>query len=81
MPSSTSGQLLNNRDYTASEVLETERKAVFSGGWVSIGLESNVGPGSAHPVHVASIPLLITRTREGVLQVFHNVRELDNRFM
>ncbi len=73
MPPSNSGPALNNRDYTASEVLETERQAVFSSGWVSIGLESNVGPGSAHPVHVASVPLLITRTREGVLRVFHNV--------
>ena len=73
MPVGISGPTLTNLDYTASTILENEREAVFSRGWVSVGLASGVGPGSAHPFHVAGIPLLLTRTRDGVLRVFHNI--------
>lgn len=73
MAPETSNPALRNHDYTANEVLTVEREAIFAQGWVSVGLASAVAPASALPVHVAGIPLLLTRTRDGVLHVFHNV--------
>ena len=64
---------MKNHHYTASGVLESERQGIFSDGWVSVGLASAVEKGSALPVHAAGIPLLVTRSQDGGLHVFHNV--------
>lgn len=64
---------LENRAYTAAEVLANERDSIFASGWVSVGLASALTPGSALPINVAGVPLLVTRTRDGVLHALHNV--------
>lgn len=73
MAAKTPNPALKSRDYTASGILDMEREAIFARGWVSIGLGSNIRPGSAQPIEAGGIPLLLTRTREGTLQVFHNI--------
>ena len=64
---------MTNHHFTADAALESERQGFFSDGWVSVGLASAVEKGSALPVHVAGIPLLVTRSRDDSLHVLHNV--------
>ena len=59
--------------YTDPEILNEERKTFFHEGWVSIGLASTLGPGTVIPAEVAGQPVIITRTQEGNLHVFHNI--------
>jgi len=59
--------------YTSSDVLKHEREFLFPKGWVSVGLASSVKPGSARPTQVAGSPILLTRSRDGALHVFHNL--------
>lgn len=68
-----SKRVLDPRYYTDTQVLEQERDCLFAKGWASVGLASTVKPGCARPTQLAGSPLLLTRTRDGSLHVFHNI--------
>ena len=73
MATDISTSTISNRYYTDEKVLAKERDAVFAKGWVSVGLAATLRPGSARPAQVAGVPILLTRTRDGALHVFHNI--------
>jgi choline monooxygenase len=65
---------LGNEFYTNDQYFQMERDAVLSQEWVCVGFADDLKtPSSVQPVDYMGLPLLITRNREGVLQVFHNV--------
>jgi len=64
---------MKSHHYISETALELERQGIFHDGWVSVGLASAVEKGAALPAYVAGLPLLITRSRDGELHVFHNV--------
>ncbi len=65
---------LPNAVYTDPAVFDLERKEIFSKSWTAIGFASDVPDrGSAMPVSLAGIPLLMLRGRDRQLRVFHNV--------
>ncbi len=65
---------LPNAFYTDPSLFETERKQVFERNWTCIGFGKNVPePGDARPVNFMGIPLLVLRTKDGIVKVFQNV--------
>lgn len=68
-----SKRVLDPGYYTDTLVLEQERYSIFAKGWASVGLASTVKPGCARPTQLAGSPILLTRTRDGSLHVFHNI--------
>jgi len=58
-------------DYSAHE---QECARVFADGWACIGFAKDVpGPGDAFPVYFADRPLLMVRSKDETIRVFHNV--------
>ncbi|CAG4894001.1 aromatic ring-hydroxylating oxygenase subunit alpha [Paraburkholderia saeva] len=65
---------LGNTFYTDDQYFKTERDAVLSQDWVCVGFADDLKQNSTvRPIDFMGLPLLITRNREGALQVFHNV--------
>lgn len=65
---------LPNEVYTDSAVFDLERKEIFGKSWTAIGFATDVPErGSAMPVSLAGIPLMMLRGRDETLRVFHNV--------
>ena len=62
------------RFYTDPALLSREIETHFVNGWVGVGVTQMIpNNGDVMPVSVAGRPLLMTRNREGKVQVFHNV--------
>jgi len=60
--------------YTDPAVFELERREIFSKSWTAIGFATDVpDKGSAMPMSLAGIPLMMVRGRDDELRVFHNV--------
>jgi len=65
---------LPNAAYTAPEILEAERKALFSETWAFAGVGAQIpDPGDVVPLTLAGLPLLAVREPTGGIRVFHNV--------
>lgn len=64
---------LPNECYTHRGAFEQDRDQVFTPGWCCIGFGSDVPDGWAVPVELMGLPLLITRDKNSVVRVFHNV--------
>ena len=60
--------------FTSPDVLDAEKKYFFRDSWLCIGLVSDVqDDGDVCPVTILEQPLLIVRTRDSNIRVFHNV--------
>jgi phenylpropionate dioxygenase-like ring-hydroxylating dioxygenase large terminal subunit len=60
--------------FTSQEVMNAEKQYFFRESWLCAGLTSDVADaGQVYPVTILDQPLLMVRTREGSLRVFHNV--------
>ena len=65
---------LPNNSYIDNAYYEAERKALFAGNWFAIGFGKDVDqPGCVQPIDFMGIPFLITRNRDGQVNVFQNV--------
>ena len=65
---------LSNRWYTDPDAWGLERDAVMAKGWACLGHVSEVArPGDLVPRELMGLPLLMARTGEGAINVFHNV--------
>ncbi len=65
---------LGNEFYTEQAYFELERDQVMGKTWACVGFASDLPKnGSVNPVDFMGLPLLLTRNREGLVQVFHNV--------
>ena len=65
---------LPNSCYTDPECYDIERRQVLADGWVCVGFSIDVpGPGDLFPLSFAELPLLIVRSGDGVVRLFHNV--------
>ena len=59
----------NSKDYTA-----IERKKIFEDKWVVVGVASSIPkPGDAKPFDLLGIPLILLRTKNNKIKVYHNV--------
>ena len=64
---------LPNECYTSKEYTLVERKKLFEDKWIVIGAASSLSEaGDAKPVDLLGIPILIVRTKENQIKVFHN---------
>ena len=64
---------LGNLAYSDPLWLDLERRLLFSRSWTFAGNARSLEPGSALPVWVAGLPLLLTRSEDQTLHAFHNV--------
>jgi len=64
---------LPNECYTDSTVFKLDRDNVMSNSWACIGFGSDVPVDWAVPVNFMGCPILLTRSSECDLRVFHNV--------
>ncbi len=67
-------QGLPNRCYTDPDLFDMEKDRVFGRQWSVVGFGKDIpNPGDALPVDHLGTPLLLVRTKDGVVKVFHNV--------
>lgn len=60
--------------YSDPQWFAAEREAIFGKGWMAIAFMSDVPePGSIAPIEIAGWSLLVTRSRDNELRVFHNI--------
>jgi choline monooxygenase len=60
--------------YADPEWFAAERREIFAPGWMAVAFESDVpDSGDATPVEIAGWSLLLTRSRDRTLRVFHNI--------
>ena len=65
---------LPNPLYTSREKFLEERERVFAPMWVCVGFASDVpNSGDVKPLEFMELPLLLVRTEDHALRVFHNV--------
>ena len=65
---------LPNECYTSKEYTLVERKKLFEDKWIVIGSASSLKEaGDAKPIDLLGIPILIVRTKENQIKVFHNI--------
>ncbi len=63
-----------NEAYTNPEYFNFERDHVFSNTWVCVGFASDlIKNGYVMPIDFMDLPLLMMKSRQGEVQVFHNV--------
>ncbi len=73
---------LPNYIYLNQSAYEQECDRIFADGWTCIGFTKDVsGPKNAFPVYVAGRPLLMVRSKDGTIQVFHNVCQHRGRIL
>ena len=66
------------RAYVDEEFWHLEREKLFPRTWMACAYESDVPePGDVCPLSIAGWELILTRNREGVVNVFHNVCSID----
>ena len=65
---------LSNDAYISEDYFRLEKDSVFAKNWFAIGFGKDVPlPGCVKPIDFMDIPFLITRNREGDVNVFQNV--------
>lgn len=65
---------LPNEAYTSPEYLREELRVLFAEDWVCVGVGAQIpGRGDVRPVSVAGVPLVLVRSAQGGINVFHNV--------
>lgn len=65
---------LPNYAYTSEDFFQTERELIFSKTWTCIGNACSVGNvGDIKPVKFLGLPLIVLRTENNEIWVFHNV--------
>ncbi|MFZ4717828.1 MAG: aromatic ring-hydroxylating oxygenase subunit alpha [Ilumatobacteraceae bacterium] len=64
---------LTREDYTDQQVWESERRAIFHGGWVLAGSSLRLAPGNRTVVDIAGESVLLARDLQGTLRAFANV--------
>jgi choline monooxygenase len=65
---------LPNAAYTAPEILDAERKALFAETWAFAAVGAQIpDAGDVLPMTLAGLPLLAVREPKGGIKVFHNV--------
>ncbi len=65
---------LPNECYTSKEYTLIERKKLFEDKWMVIGVASSLPDvGDAKPVDILGMPILIIRSKDKKIRVFHNV--------
>jgi len=65
---------LPNECYNNHEYTKIERKKIFEDKWVVVGVASSIpAPGDAKPFDLLGIPLILLRTKENKIKVYHNV--------
>ena len=65
---------LPNECYTSKEYTQIERKKLFEDKWVVIGVASSLpNIGDAKPFDLLGLPILIVRTKNKKIKVFHNI--------
>ncbi|MET0984991.1 MAG: aromatic ring-hydroxylating dioxygenase subunit alpha [Steroidobacteraceae bacterium] len=66
--------MVDKRAYRDEEVLELERKYVFSRTWLYVGHESELRkPGEFVTRRISDYSILFNRDQEGVVRAFHNI--------
>ena len=65
---------LPNECYISKEYTLIERKKLFEDKWIVIGVGSSIpNEGDVKPIDLLGIPLLIIRTKNKEIKVFHNI--------
>ena len=65
---------LPNECYTSKDYTLIERKKLFEDKWIVIGVGSSIpDQGDVKPIDLLGIPLLIVRTKNKEIKVFHNI--------
>ena len=65
---------LPNECYTSKEYTLIERKKLFEDKWIVIGVASSLSNiGDARPIDLLGMPILIVRTKNNQIKVFHNI--------
>ena len=64
---------LPNVCYTSAAYARMERETVLSSGWTCIGSVHEFTAGSARPIELLGLPLMLVCDKLGVVRVFHNV--------
>ena len=65
---------LPNECYTSKEYTLIERKKLFEDKWMVIGVASSLpNVGDAKPVDILGMPILLIRSKDKKIRVFHNV--------
>ena len=65
---------LPNECYTNKDYTLIERKKLFEDKWIVIGVASSLpNIGDAKPIDLLGIPILIVRTKNNQIKVFHNI--------
>ena len=65
---------LPNECYNSKEYTSIERKKIFENKWVVVGVASSIPkPGDAKPFDLLGIPLILLRTKNNKIKVYHNV--------
>ncbi|MGB5706093.1 MAG: aromatic ring-hydroxylating dioxygenase subunit alpha [Arenicellales bacterium] len=62
-----------NAAYIDRELFEFEREHVFASNWSAIGFIDQLEEASVKPVDFMGLPILISKTKQGEVKVFHNV--------
>lgn len=64
---------LPNACYTDPALFEFEREQVMARNWVAVSFADSLENNTVSPVDFMGIPILLSRSREGQIRVFHNV--------
>lgn len=64
---------LPNECYTSPNAFELDRDQVMTDSWICVGFGSDVPESWAVPINFMGYPILLTRSADGELRVFHNV--------
>ena len=65
---------LPNECYTSKEYTLVERKKLFEDKWMVVGVASSLpNVGDAKPVDILGMPILLVRSKDKKIRVFHNV--------
>ena len=69
----TNAKGMPNAAYTDDAFFAFERDQIIARHWTAIGFVQKIAPSSVKPVDFMGLPLLVTRSAEGAISVFHNV--------
>ncbi|MFT5260364.1 MAG: choline monooxygenase [Saprospiraceae bacterium] len=64
---------LPNKTYTDQVLFEFERDNILAKTWVAVAFIDEFSQGDIRPQSFMGVPIVITRSKEGAINVFHNV--------
>ena len=62
-----------NPAYTDQQCFEFERDYILAKNWTAVGFVDQLDNGMVRPLDFMGLPILLTRSKDGELKVFHNV--------